>query len=316
MSAPVFMVAMGVGFACTRQQSPGHFISRGLNMLCLGYLLNVLRHLSVVIYDVSSGKLMIEDLIMELIQNDIFHFVGFAMILFGLLRKLKLSDVHILIISIVMSLINTAIPMIISGSLALNAAAGHFIFIGHPEDTIMCFPLFSWFVFPAFGYWLMNRLKAPGRTESVFKIALIPCLVIFAGAAVFEKMLDVNMMSGETDCFYYRMVSIDAVISICYTMFCFAFFFFMSRILSEKLLKFISAVSNALNMIYMIHWLLLPLIAKVIISKIMGFPYEHLLSITVSIFITVVSGYLGIRAKDYVKARLAVRPDSILRFVK
>lgn len=278
--------------------------------------MNFVRYLPVVIYDISTGGFAAEDLIIELIQNDIFHFAGSAMILFGIFLKLKLSDAHILIIAVAMSLINTAIPMGVSGSLLLNGTAGHFIFIGYPGHTIMCFPLLAWFIFPAFGYWLMNGLKEQGRTERVFKLALIPCFILSMGAAVFESMNDVYMMRFDTDCDYFRMITLDAAISLCYAMFCFAFFFFVSRIAGERLRRGIAEVSNALNMFYMIHWVLEFSIANVIISKIMKVPYSHQLVIAVSIVIAVVSGFLGISAKNAVKARLAARPGSILRFVK
>lgn len=323
MAAPVFMTAMGVGFGCTRQQNPNHFISRGLNILCLGYILNLVRYLPLLIYEISLGEFTAENLVIELIEGDILHFSGLAMILFGLLKKLKLSDTKILIAAIAMSLINMAIPMITSDSLVLNGTAGHFIFVSYPgyeEGTFMDFPLFAWFIFPAFGYWLINRLNTPEKTEKFFKIALIPCLVVSMGASIFEYINNINMMTSDSDVFYYKMITIDAMISLCYVIFCFALFFFICKFLcnnsGEKILKGVSTFSNALNLIFMIHWVLEYLIAKVIIYEIMGISYNHLLGLGVSTFIAVAAGFLGIWAKAAIKNRLTKKPNSILRFIK
>lgn len=322
MAAPVFMTAMGIGFGCTRQQNPKHFISRGLNILCLGYLLNLARYLPFCIYQIFSGDFTLEHLVLELIQADILHFSGLAMILFGLLKKLNLTDTKILIAAVAMSLINTAIPMITSESLLLNGTLGHFIFVNYPlhyEGLIMYFPLFGWFIFPAIGYWLINRLNDPEKTEKFFKIALIPCLVVCIGASLFEYKNNLFMM-GESYMLFYRMITIDAAISLSYVIFCFAFFFFICKFLCknsfDKILNGVSSFSNALNLIFMIHWVLEYFIAKVIISIIMGIPYSHLLNLGVSILIAVLSTFLAIKSKSAIKNRLAKKPDSILRFIK
>lgn len=322
MAAPVFMTAMGVGFGCTKQQNPNHFVSRGLNILCLGYILNVVRYLPLFIYEIYSGEFTLEHMTIELIQGDILHFSGLAMILFGLLKKLRLSDTKILIAAIAMSLINMAIPMIYSDSFVLNGTLGHFIFVAYPDywdGSFMCFPLFAWFIFPAFGYWLINLLNTPERTEKFFKIALIPCLVVSMGASIFEYKNNISMISENAAC-YYRMISLDAMISICYVIFCFAFFFFICKFLcnnsGEKILNGVSTFSNALNLIFMIHWVLEYLIAETIISRIMGISYNHLLGLGISTFIGVAAGFLGIWAKAAIKNRLTKKPNSILRFIK
>lgn len=297
MSAPVFMVAMGVAFGLTKYHDANHFIKRGCNIMMLGYVLNFVRIIPLIVYEVASGKFDLTGFCAELFQGDILQFAGLAMIFFGLLKKYKLSDKMILLIGCIMSIIGTAIQTIPSDSIPLNATLGLFIFVEYPEETIMCFPLFTWFIFPAFGNWFANILQSEENTRKVFKITLLPCLIITLAGSIYEMKHNIFMMSSDAN--YYHMYINDAFISTCYVVFCFSLLYFISLKIGDKLKHFFIACSDALNLIYLIHWPLVNLFA-VIIYRVLQINFSLTNGFAVTLVVALLSVSLGVFAKRIV----------------
>ena len=312
MAAPVFMTAMGLGFSLTKNNDPKQFIERGTSILVLGYIFNFLRELPIAIYEIitSGYSTVAKEIWSQVFQGDILQFAGLAMILFGLFKKIKLSNNNILIIGCLMSLAGSLIPTIFSDSIIFNATAGLFIFIDYPEETIMCFPLLTWFVYPAFGYWISNALH---DKEKTFKITLIPCFLIALIGSIYEMKYSVFMMHSNSE--YYHMYSHDALISLCYVVFCFGFFFFVCKHLKEKTNHFISSLSNALNLIYIVHWLIISVLQLVFVN-ILCVEFSNIEGFCLTIVITLVSLYLGVHFKKIIKKKIDQAPSNVLRYLR
>ena len=229
MAAPVFMVAMGVGFAYTRHSEPRKFIQRGVNILIIGYLLNLVRSLPIDVFDIVQEGFAASaaDICIELFQGEILQFAGLSMILFGLLKKARLSAGVILILSGIASLTGSLLPAIMSDSILLNATAGLFIFIDFPEETFMCFPLLTWFIFPAFGFFFAEKLREMKNRGRFYLLVLLPCLLVAVAGCYLEITRNVFMMESDSE--YYHMHTHDAVISLCYVLFCFSLCYFICR---------------------------------------------------------------------------------------
>lgn len=315
MAAPVFMVAMGMGFAFTKNGEPKDNIHRGIKTMVLGYILNVLRELPLAVYGFMKEGMTFSshELWFEFLQGDILQFAGLAMILFGVLRLIHLSDKVILLIGCVMSLTGYLIPIISTDSIAINATAGLFVYINHPEETMMCFPLLTWFIYPAFGYWLAKKLEQMEDSGVFFRKALLPCFLFALIGSVLEMKLNIYMMRNNTE--FYHMVSHDALISLSYTVFCFAAFYFICRNLPDKINRFFSSISGALNLIYLIHWPLI-YIAVLILFKISHKEFSYIWGFATIIIITVISVFFGVRLKKTVKKQIANNPNSILRILR
>lgn len=317
MTAPVFMTAMGVGFSLTETAAPSQFMHRGLHILLLAYLLNVVRDLPLAVYDVAAEgfSAMAHELLCEFLQGDILQFAGLAIFFFGVLKKLRLSRGAILAVACLMSLTGSLIPAILSDSIPLNATVGLFIFVGLSDEAIMCFPLFTWFIFPAFGYWLSGILREDARREKLFKLTLIPCFLIALAGSVTEMKYNVFMMSSDVDAYYYHMLSHDALISLCYVVFCFGLFFFISRRLSEKVNRFFVVLSDSLNLIYLIHW---PLIYWIVLFMVrLGHvEFSNVNGFLISAAVAVIAVSLAVYGKKQIRSKLRRKPDSILRYLK
>lgn len=313
MAAPIFMVAMGMGFAFTKKCEPEDYIHRGFVTLLLGYALNVLRELPLAVFCfIREGMTFAShELWYEFLQGDILQFAGLAMILFGVLKIPQLSDKTILLISCAMSLTGYVIPVISSDSIAMNATTGLFVFVDHSEETMMCFPLFTWFIYPAFGYWFERKFEQTENPDAVFRKAILPCFLIASCASLLEMRLDVFMMRSNSE--YYHMQSHDVLISLCYTVFCFSAFYYICRRLPEKVNRFFASIGNALNLIYLIHWPLIYL-CELCMVKICNIEFTYLCGFATTAVITCVSVFFAVRLKETFGNRLKQDPNSILRF--
>lgn len=315
MAAPVFMVAMGIGFVYTRRNEPRQFIQRGVNLLIIGYLLNLVRVLPVAVYNIASDGYAASatELWSGIFQGDILQFAGLSMIFFGLLKKARLSSGGILILSCITSLSSYLIPAVMSDCIPLNATAGLFLFIDFPEETIMCFPLFSWFIFPAFGNYFAEKLQKMKDPKRFFRIALLPCLLVAAAGSCLEMSNRVFMMKSNSE--YYHMFAHDAAISLCYVVFCFALCYFICQRLSEKANHAVAVCSDALNLIYLIHWPIVYWIGLIFV-EFCDIGFTNLLGFLTVIPVAAVSIFLGILSKQKIKKHLMEEPKSVLRYIQ
>lgn len=68
----------------------------------------------------------------------------------GLFKRLRLKEVHILLIGILLSALGRPLAFICQGSPAADYFLGHFLVT---TEENFCFAFFNWYVFTAFGMW-------------------------------------------------------------------------------------------------------------------------------------------------------------------
>lgn len=146
--APLFMICMGIGISYSKKNSSNDIIIRGLKLLLTGFILDLFRgFIPYLIENFLYGEIVITDALLEFTAIDILQFSGFAFILIGLLKKFKLSNIKIFIISIIMGTIAT----FINNQVFINDTINHVLDIFFRIDFFSFFPLFTWFIFPCFG---------------------------------------------------------------------------------------------------------------------------------------------------------------------
>ena len=311
MGAPVFVVCMGVGIAYSRNNTPKAIISRGAFLLLAGYILNFLRTTPLALSFFLRGLFMehLEQITTLLLAGDIFQFAGLALIFFGILRHIKLRDISILILSIIFSLCATMIPTLRAQGLMVSEAAGLVILFAVGKFPAGSFPLATWFIFVAFGYWFGNKLRNIKNLDRFYLTIAFPCLVICIIGVLFEYRYGINMMKDELG--YHHMILTDAVLCLCYCMFSFSFLHFVSKLFSLKLKTLCMTMSNALNIIYLIHWVLVACIMAIVAER-----HIPLLAIIgIALFVLVISTWLGIRAKKAIHDHPKKFQRSILRYL-
>ena len=315
LAAPVFMTAMGVGLAYSSKSDPKKIIFRGINILILGYVLNIVRVLPEYII---AGIELDMDLLFETVYiytlcGDIFAFAGLALILFGLLRYAKLKDHFILLIGLALSLIVTFVPIFVTSNIILNCFTGLFIPTMYDESVNMFFPLFSWFIFPCFGYWYGNRLKRVSRLSMFHLIVGLVGVVTAIMGFTLSKQFQFGFVGEATDMAFYGMVSYDAIFCIGASVGFFALCHFITKILPKPLQKGCMTMSNALNLIHICHWPMLLYIAMPLVY------YGHILPLWAILLIgagvIIAATTLGILLKATIKKKTAENPHSLLRYL-
>ena len=172
LAAPVFMTAMGVGLAYSSKSTPKKIIFRGINIFIIAFILNVVRVIpKFIIAGVeNASELLFTSVFYNSICGDILVFAGLALIIFGLLKLMKLKDYMILLIAVIFSLLVTLIPVFVTNNVVLNFLSGLLFPTMYGKDVNMVFPIMSWFIFPAFGYWFANQLKKTNKPKVYKKV--------------------------------------------------------------------------------------------------------------------------------------------------
>ena len=257
--ATLFMFCMGVGMAYTKKNSPNLIILRGITIFIIGFLLNFFRiTLAIIITNALNPGFYGPNVVpLELFQNDILYFAGLAMILFGLLKKLKIPGWGILLISIVMSILGTIFKGYDLHNVYGNLFVGWFIGTSYPGiqfDTTSFFPLLNWFILVAAGYcfaWILKRVEKKGRFYMVFSSISAICIGLYIGLCVGPK---VGFFSENFICTYH-IATYDALISLCGAIFAYGLFYGLSHILPKIVLKGATTLSKYINTVYCIQWL-------------------------------------------------------------
>ena len=258
--ATLFMFCMGVGISYTKKNTPNLIILRGLTIFIIGFVLNFLRiTLGMLIANaVTPGTYSTNILIIELLQNDILVFAGLAMMLFGLLKKLRIPGWGILLISLAMSILGTIFKGYDLQNVYGNCIVGWFIGTIYPGiqfNTTSFFPLCNWFILVAAGYcfaWILKRVEKKGRFYMVFSSISAICIGLYIGLCIGPK---VGFFQEDFICTYH-IATYDVLISLCGAVFAFGLYYGLSKILPKIVLKGATTMSKYINTIYCLQWVI------------------------------------------------------------
>lgn len=313
LAAPVFMFSMGVGFAYSRSARPARLLRRGINILVLGYILNVLiapmhfDHPSVPGASLDGGELLA-----SFFYGDILQFAGLAMIAFALLKRLNCSDSVILAVGAALSAVSSLVPVVVTDSYLTMAVYGLFAPLTLLGEPLMCFPFSAWFIFPAMGFWFGNRLRRIRDLDRFYLLVgtvCLPAAVVGIGLEAWNK----TFMMALGDVGFYLMCTHDALLSVCAALAMYALGHFAVKVLPDRVNRAITAIGSSLNVIYMLSWVLIvytQLVLYFFVDSVTGLPL-HLLMLGTSL----VSMGLGVVLKGAIRARLAKKPRSPVRYV-
>ena len=166
LCAPVFMICMGAGWYFTRHDTAFEFMRRGLLLFGLGYLLNVLR-LSIPLMLIGGfpGEFSVLTPLNAFLAVDILQFAGMAFLFMALMRRLKLSDPAVMVVTLLMSALGGVLNgRLLTGIDPLAALQGLLVFSG----LTTAFPLLSWLPYPVAGYVFARWLSGCGNSKGGF----------------------------------------------------------------------------------------------------------------------------------------------------
>ena len=258
--AHAFMFAMGFSLAYSHKHAPADLMRRGIQLYLMAYVLNFFRYgMYALGRDLITGVYDPETLPM-LFGQDILQFAGLAQFFTGVLKQLKLREVHILVVGVALSVIGTVLPFVDTGSYALNWLVGQFVFTTWETS---CFVFFNWYIFVAAGLFFgtVYHGTEEGKHDLLYKRLLIisGCVMVVYIAASF--VYGAWFLCPERN--YYATGTLEAVglLSIDLTLLS-AFYFLLKRVPAARFRVFLE-MSRDLTQIYAIHWCILGFIDSI-----------------------------------------------------
>ena len=95
LTAPVFMLVLGVGIIFSKKSEPKLLLKKGLIIFCLGYLLNLLREVipNYLFWKITRDYEYFTYGVESFILVDIFQFAGLALIFFGIMKYFNIKKI-------------------------------------------------------------------------------------------------------------------------------------------------------------------------------------------------------------------------------
>ena len=256
LSASTFMFLMGMGMKYSRHHEIKHFVSRGITLLTLAQFFNFLRDTlpNLIAWWRTGDKVFISRALL-IIRGDILTFAGYAHLFIALLKKMKLSDIHILIIGIIMNLIIYPLSKIMKppDNFLLSQFLGYFIF----TNAECYFPLLSHFIFVAFGNWLGGIYQKLSNKDKFYNRIFIVCFPIVIIYQFIRKNYEIPLLP-EYDLYEHYCLSPgpDAIHRSMAHMMFLSIFYKLDKMLG-KTPYIVSHFGKNLNQYYMITYIII-----------------------------------------------------------
>lgn len=301
-SAPIFMFAMGIGMVYTRHHAPREFIIRGIKLLILGLIVNIIYFLS----NYSAG-VPLEYALLSFLANDILQFAGLSFILIGILKKLNVRTIEIFLISILLSLIATYTPDFTIANMYLNQLLGHFLeTVG--DYIVSCFPIFNWFILPVCGMMFGENLIRCNNKEKLYKNILkisgiMTLIMVIVGFLSLKGMFSVTGGTVPEKLAYLHISIPDIFILIMVAVFIASVFYFISKKCPQKIINLVRRASANVTITYIIQWILI--LSLTFLNPYLFIETNLFIAIAVLLFVIFASFAL---AEIYVKLKNYLRP--------
>ncbi len=291
-AAHAFMFAMGVGMAFSKKNRPADLIIRGIRLYIMAYILNFFRY---GIYTIAEGLITGRfrgETLYSILSPDILHFAGIALIVTGLLRKLKLNEIHICVVGVILSAAGAPLAFVFQGGEAAQYLLGHFVVT---SKLWSCFVFFNWYVFVAFGLLFGAILRRAEDLDRFYGAILRVSFPVMALYYVLSIVFGPYFMTKNG--WYYAVSLPEAAgfLSIDLTLLS-VFYFLLKKVRVERFSPFIG-MSRNITAIYCIHWCLIGFIDSVF-CYVLGVRFSYLFIYLIGIALIFISaGLAGLSRK-------------------
>lgn len=255
-SAPVFMTAMGIGIVYSKNQDAFLFITRGKQLVAQGYRLNLLRGglVILVVYTLTADEAWLTTVVEYMLVLDILHFAGMAFLVFALLKRLGAKPWHILALGVLGQVVAALVEPVAADSMLPAGILGYFLF----QNANTCFPLASWFLYPAAGYCFALLLRRVENKTGFYARLLAGCAGLLAACTALLVAVGYDVGDIFLTVEYYRQGPVRAfwILLVCGVLY--SLLYFVSLALGAGPLRRLAAfMSNHVNDIYMNQWVLI-----------------------------------------------------------
>lgn len=252
--SPVFMFCMGVTLGFSRHQNPSDWLHRGIHLITIGMVLNILRWGPYAYTAHATDNPELLKGVAMIFNVDILQFAGLAFMLLALCKRLKMSALGILVLSIVMNVIGTVLTAseLFTSSYPMNQVLGFF----YHTPTVSCFPLLNWFIFVAAGNVMGKIYRESDNPDKAFRYIIPVCGAI----AVVHQYLSITggtsfFKTLENDWEYYNMITPDAIcIAFGVAPFMLGVFHLVAKVTPDKWMKVLGYPSRHINQFFCVSW--------------------------------------------------------------
>ena len=261
--AAAFMICMGIGMRYSRRQDPKDTALRGIALLTVGQLLNLLRTgFPGLIAFLATGEQTFVPFILDTFQSDIMTFAGLAFLLMALLKKLKLRDGWILAIGAVMNCLTLLLfsTAEVTEEFLPRRFLNLFIKTG---DSL--FPLGSYFFFVTVGYMIGGIYPRIADKRRLANRVLLVCVPAAAIYLVLRMTVPVPL-TPEFDPQSEPDLGLDAVSSCMNAFIIMAVLYHICRLTGGKVPAFMAHLSQNINRYYCVSDVLLGISLVVLLA--------------------------------------------------
>lgn len=256
LSAPVFMTAMGIGIAYSGRRNAAVFAARGKALIRQGYALNLWRGglVYLVLYTLTGEDSWLREVVGHMLVLDILQFAGAAFLLLALLWRLGAKPWQLLLTAIVMEAAATATPPVVENQLLPAGILGYFFY----QDASTCFPLFSWFIYPAAGYCFGLLLQRAADKTALYRRCLLLCGGLFALLTALLLAVGYDVSGIFLSPLYYAQGLVRAtwILLVCGMLY--GLLYFVSLGIGQgRLRAVIQFMSGKVNDIYIYQWVII-----------------------------------------------------------
>lgn len=251
-SASLFTFMMGVFIIYAKPCALRTRLYRGIQMILLGYMLNVVRATIPTALSLHFGLVSYEQLekhtpMFELFVGDILQFAGMAYIVCTVIGRISTRPLFFVLVGVSIAFFS---PMLWD-SYAPSGLLGEMVklFVGNKEQGAL-FPLFPWLSYPLFGMsyaaWIQDKGLVKGMSES-WKLALL-ITVASMGLIMSDPAFHIadNLRSGPGLIFLLTGL-VMLVVYVCYA--------FLPFAPVAPILKLFVFWSQHVTLVYCVHWL-------------------------------------------------------------
>ena len=251
------MILMGIGMKYSRRHELKNYVSRAMILLTMGQCVNLIKFAlpNLLAWFITRDKLFISRTMLVL-QTEIFSFAGIALLFLTLMKKMELSDKYILIISIIMNNCAFILYKIMKSpdNYLISQFLGYFVFTTNTETL---FPLCSYFMYVAFGYWLGGIYQKISNKDKFYNLILTFCLPIATLYYYFRSQYDFPILPKFITIELYSLNAGPDGIANCLSNLSFlAIFYKIDKMLKGKTPEFIKHTGKNFTQYYIITFVI------------------------------------------------------------
>ncbi|UQZ36117.1 hypothetical protein C2I18_22855 [Paenibacillus sp. PK3_47] len=253
-AAPIFMICMGIGINYSRRNTPKDLLRRGVTLLGIGYVLNLIRYvlpLSLVSFSTNENEIAL-GLLTAFFGVDILQFAGLAFLFMALVKKLNLKSTTVFLIGIGTSLIGMSLRWLSTDNDIADLFLGYFWATN--SDTY--FPFFNWIIFLIVGNIMGVYFQKCKDKQTFYSIVSPVCGII--GLTYLFTALHFGIGMYAPDSSYYFLGIVDVFFVVMLAIGIFGFNYALLKKFSNYDFKPFMRMSRNINTVYCIHWSLLP----------------------------------------------------------